>query len=213
MRVTPSPQMTAGEGLSRTGLPISFEGYGFVLLRKGDVSLELPGRVSGSVRGCAAIVLLHPSTTIAGTVDVTRRRVADVPDQIDGRQRSPSFAEGSQDTLLQPAGQAKIAMCCFETTCPAKLSERSRVAETEGFEPSVGVIPLRRFSKPLVSATHPRLLRGPKRQAYIGAIPKVQPHGPDSFRREIDSSRRRFVDRREKGALLLSQERLGEVPC
>jgi hypothetical protein len=31
------------------------------------------------------------------------------------------------------------------------------VAETEGFEPSVGVIPLRRFSKPLVSATHPRL--------------------------------------------------------
>ena len=31
------------------------------------------------------------------------------------------------------------------------------MAETEGFEPSVGVIPLRRFSKPLVSATHPRL--------------------------------------------------------
>ncbi|MCW2798478.1 MAG: hypothetical protein JWM79_3975, partial [Nocardioides sp.] len=31
------------------------------------------------------------------------------------------------------------------------------LAETEGFEPSVGVIPLRRFSKPLVSATHPRL--------------------------------------------------------
>ena len=33
------------------------------------------------------------------------------------------------------------------------------LAETEGFEPSVGVIPLRRFSKPLVSATHPRLRR------------------------------------------------------
>ncbi len=31
------------------------------------------------------------------------------------------------------------------------------VAETEGFEPSVGEYPLRRFSKPLVSATHPRL--------------------------------------------------------
>ncbi len=34
------------------------------------------------------------------------------------------------------------------------------MAETEGFEPSVGVIPLRRFSKPLVSATHPRLRTG-----------------------------------------------------
>ena len=31
-----------------------------------------------------------------------------------------------------------------------------------GFEPSVGVIPLRRFSKPLVSATHPRLRRRPR---------------------------------------------------
>ena len=33
----------------------------------------------------------------------------------------------------------------------------SILAETEGFEPSVGVNPPRRFSKPLVSATHPRL--------------------------------------------------------
>ena len=31
------------------------------------------------------------------------------------------------------------------------------VAETEGFEPSVPDLPVRRFSKPLVSATHPRL--------------------------------------------------------
>jgi hypothetical protein len=31
------------------------------------------------------------------------------------------------------------------------------VAETEGFEPSIRVIPVWRFSKPLVSATHPRL--------------------------------------------------------
>ena len=31
------------------------------------------------------------------------------------------------------------------------------LAETEGFEPSVRVNPVRRFSKPLVSATHPRL--------------------------------------------------------
>ena len=33
------------------------------------------------------------------------------------------------------------------------------LAETEGFEPSVRVNPVRRFSKPLVSATHPRLRR------------------------------------------------------
>ena len=37
-----------------------------------------------------------------------------------------------------------------------KLAE---MAETEGFEPSVPDLPVRRFSKPLVSATHPRLLR------------------------------------------------------
>ena len=35
--------------------------------------------------------------------------------------------------------------------CPGGL------AETEGFEPSVPDLPVRRFSKPLVSATHPRL--------------------------------------------------------
>src|SRR3546814_18983449 len=39
----------------------------------------------------------------------------------------------------------------------ARTAENRGLAETEGFEPSVGVIPLRRFSKPLVSATHPRL--------------------------------------------------------
>ena len=38
---------------------------------------------------------------------------------------------------------------------------RERLAETEGFEPSVGLNTLRRFSKPLVSATHPRLREGP----------------------------------------------------
>src|SRR5438445_8305446 len=33
----------------------------------------------------------------------------------------------------------------------------AELAETEGFEPSVREFPVRRFSKPLVSATHPRL--------------------------------------------------------
>ena len=35
------------------------------------------------------------------------------------------------------------------------------MAETEGFEPSVREFPVRRFSKPLVSATHPRLRERP----------------------------------------------------
>ena len=51
------------------------------------------------------------------------------------------------------------------------------MAETEGFEPSVGEYPLRRFSKPLVSATHPRLRVRPLagRAGYISAIAKLQP--------------------------------------
>ena len=38
------------------------------------------------------------------------------------------------------------------------------MAETEGFEPSVPLIAVRRFSKPLVSATHPRLRTGGRRR-------------------------------------------------
>ena len=49
------------------------------------------------------------------------------------------------------------------------------LAETEGFEPSVGVIPLRRFSKPLVSATHPRLREVDRERGYRGGFAKVQP--------------------------------------
>ena len=41
------------------------------------------------------------------------------------------------------------------------------LAETEGFEPSVRESPVRRFSKPLVSATHPRL-RMRSAQAFRG---------------------------------------------
>jgi hypothetical protein len=47
-----------------------------------------------------------------------------------------------------------------------------QVAETEGFEPSVRVIPVRRFSKPLVSATHPRL-RMRRSAAIAGACPPI----------------------------------------
>ena len=42
------------------------------------------------------------------------------------------------------------------------------LAETEGFEPSVPDLPVRRFSKPLVSATHPRLRIAAARAAYNG---------------------------------------------
>ena len=40
------------------------------------------------------------------------------------------------------------------------------MAEREGFEPSVPDLPVRRFSKPLVSATHPRLRIAAARRAY-----------------------------------------------
>ena len=49
------------------------------------------------------------------------------------------------------------------------------LAETEGFEPSVREYPVRRFSKPLVSATHPRLRARLRKRGYSGAIPKLQP--------------------------------------
>ena len=42
------------------------------------------------------------------------------------------------------------------------------LAETEGFEPSVPDLPVRRFSKPLVSATHPRLQTWPERPLGAG---------------------------------------------
>ena len=67
-----------------------------------------------------------------------------------------------------------------------------RLAETEGFEPSVREFPVRRFSKPLVSATHPRLrmrsaqaFRGrpgtSTRRGYRGGFSAVQPRQITSF--------------------------------
>jgi hypothetical protein len=48
------------------------------------------------------------------------------------------------------------------------------LAETEGFEPSVREYPVRRFSKPLVSATHPRLRKRHSAAGYIGGLSKLQ---------------------------------------
>ena len=59
-----------------------------------------------------------------------------------------------------------VATACSTKLVPAIIADaeilRLReilLAETEGFEPSVPDLPVRRFSKPLVSATHPRLQR------------------------------------------------------
>ena len=74
------------------------------------------------------------------------------------------------------------------------------LAETEGFEPSVPVIPVRRFSKPLVSATHPRLRIAAARARYSEGVGGRQGAScgdhvadADSPRREIDSAHRRFI--------------------
>src|SRR5437763_5608263 len=57
----------------------------------------------------------------------------------------------------------------------AAARRNGRVAETEGFEPSVREFPVRRFSKPLVSATHPRLRMRPRMRGYISQFPPLQP--------------------------------------
>src|SRR3954464_4441771 len=64
---------------------------------------------------------------------------------------------------------------------------QKKVAETEGFEPSVREFPVRRFSKPLVSATHPRLRVRPLRRkaGYISANPKLQPERAQLFRNDL----------------------------
>src|SRR4051812_8166215 len=63
---------------------------------------------------------------------------------------------------------------------PAPLRGREALAETEGFEPSVRDLPIRRFSKPLVSATHPRLRsKGPEAGAIAAQSRKGQRQEPD----------------------------------
>src|SRR5690606_32649680 len=70
------------------------------------------------------------------------------------------------------------------------------MAETEGFEPSVPDLPVRRFSKPLVSATHPRLRIAAARAGYSGGFQQRQ-EGALRFRvspgRNCESARRHVV--------------------
>ena len=122
------------------------------------------------------------------------------------------------------------------------MGAAAMLAETEGFEPSVRNLSLRRFSKPLVSATHPCLRDGFRATAYISGDPIVQPgrnapphriitmsanpaacpilapfEGPvpeiDSSGRDIDSARRRFMDGKAWCALIWREECVGELPC
>jgi hypothetical protein len=78
------------------------------------------------------------------------------------------------------------------------------LAETEGFEPSVPDLPVRRFSKPLVSATHPRLRIAAARRGYSEGVGRRQGalcevfrlfarRAAHSLRRKADSLRRRFI--------------------
>src|SRR6476659_3481884 len=92
-------------------------------------------------------------------------------------------AAGNQDAFAQLCSPFRFLMP------PLRLRQRrngeqerqrrivmaAKVAETEGFEPSVREYPVRRFSKPLVSATHPRLRVRPFAGSggYIRRIPKL----------------------------------------
>src|SRR5689334_17451468 len=60
------------------------------------------------------------------------------------------------------------------------------MAETEGFEPSVREYPVRRFSKPLVSATHPRLRSGSEPALYraLGGVSTDRVSAPQSLSEE-----------------------------
>ena len=84
-------------------------------------------------------------------------------------------------SVSRRARHGGMPFSAFRQLAPMKSLKAKKgslgLAETEGFEPSVGVIPLRRFSKPLVSATHPRL-QARRSRAYIGRDPIVQPSWP-----------------------------------
>ena len=65
----------------------------------------------------------------------------------------------------------------------SKIATRRAVAEREGFEPSVEVLPLRRFSKPLPSATRPPLHRCIVK-TLCGRVPRAECFVPDCVPRQ-----------------------------
>jgi integrase len=87
---------------------------------------------------------------------------ASVPSaKLDAPKIDPKLKTGSRRALPNTRGrEAGISLSRSIACGQSRPRTNNKLAETEGFEPSVGVIPLRRFSKPLVSATHPRLRAG-----------------------------------------------------
>ena len=78
--------------------------------------------------------------------------------ELDDIECSDAFTIGDVKTLLDRAKSRSLRAGALPIrACPRSDDVRERLAETEGFEPSVREFPVRRFSKPLVSATHPRL--------------------------------------------------------
>ena len=132
------------------------------------------GLVMIEALACGTPVAAYP---VPGPIDVLRDAVgamdADLGAAIDRAlvcDRAACAAYGAEFSWTRSAEQFLSALAPLDaarTRGPREgkgvLGEGVRLAETEGFEPSVGVIPLRRFSKPLVSATHPRLRSSPKR--------------------------------------------------
>ena len=59
---------------------------------------------------------------------------------------------------------------------PEFFFAETKFAEEAGFEPAVQVIPVRRFSKPVVSATHPFLRMGRKYRAVYFKTPNFYPN-------------------------------------
>ena len=78
----------------------------------------------------------------------------------------------SPEGILRASGESKIKKRSEPLSEQEFLSVLDFQAERAGFEPAVGVIPLRRFSKPLPSAARPPLRQGrasgPERGLYHG---------------------------------------------
>ena len=76
-------------------------------------------------------MLLEACAKVTRAANVAFSGVAEALQQVDAVQCPPFFAEASKGILLRDLRGGN----------PAKLEERSRMAETEGFEPSVGSYP------------------------------------------------------------------------
>jgi hypothetical protein len=72
-------------------------------------------------------MLLKALPKVSGEANITLATIGNTFNEINIEHERPSFAEASEGILLRSEVGAN----------PAKLVERSRMAETEGFEPSI----------------------------------------------------------------------------